>query len=222
MANKPCLLQVTFANVTALPEDNIVNTWHVLADDATAGGLAAALGIAATRLIDFYTAGAGTADKVSSYFTNKISNTADAHHIKAYDLTTPSPRVPIIDATFSRVAAASATRVPDEVALCLSYQADKVAGTPQSRRRGRIYLGPLNGQAQNAGDGTLPATAFMNAVAARAAALAGASDTDAEWTWVVHSAKYGTDATVTNGWVDNAFDTQRRRGQRATARTTWT
>jgi hypothetical protein len=37
--------------------------------------------------------------------------------------------------------------------------------------------------------------------------------------WVVYSPKLDAFAEVDNLWVDNAFDTQRRRGERPTART---
>jgi hypothetical protein len=39
--------------------------------------------------------------------------------------------------------------------------------------------------------------------------------------WGVHSRKNNNINAVTNGWIDNEFDTQRRRRILATARTLW-
>jgi hypothetical protein len=42
------------------------------------------------------------------------------------------------------------------------------------------------------------------------------------WTWIVVSEVAGlNDVIVTNGWVDNAFDIQRRRGVTPTSRSTF-
>jgi hypothetical protein len=47
------------------------------------------------------------------------------------------------------------------------------------------------------------------------------SNTALGYTWVAYSGKLGTGTVVTNGWCDNSFDTQRRRGQDPTVRDTW-
>jgi hypothetical protein len=110
--------------------------------------------------------------------------------------------------------------MPPEVAICLSYQAAKISGVPQARRRGRVFIGPLNTSAMGT-DGR-PATAFINALVGAADALkdpAGAPD----WDWSTWSSFDPTVSTVIdNGWVDNEFDTQRRRGRKYTTRTTFT
>jgi hypothetical protein len=51
----------------------------------------------------------------------------------------------------------------------------------------------------------------------KAAAIASAS-----WDWVVYSPTDDAYHEVANGWVDNAWDTQRRRGYKPTSRTTFT
>lgn len=94
---------------------------------------------------------------------------------------------------------------------------------PQARRRGRIYLGPFGqtvlGTTAVTSDRPLAAavTAIANAATALATATAGAVVP-----WVIYSPTNGSGAVVTDGWVDNAFDTQRRRGVAATSRTLWT
>lgn len=101
--------------------------------------------------------------------------------------------------------------------MVLSFQADKVSGLPQARRRGRVYFGPLGGAAEASGR---PGTTLLSAVVAFGAALLSESNL-ADWTWVVYSTVNNGGAPVTNGWVDNSFDTQRRRGLEWTARTTF-
>jgi len=51
--------------------------------------------------------------------------------------------------------------------------------------------------------------------------LKGASDAAADWTWVVYSTVDNAMYPVDNGWVDNSWDTQRRRGVKPTARYTF-
>jgi hypothetical protein len=123
--------------------------------------------------------------------------------------------------------------LPNEVALCLSYQAVAISGESQARRRGRIFFGPLCNTANtlSATGECRPSAALVTALCGAATLLATPAATAAGD--LVHWAVYSptTDLTETiddafqdvdNGWVDNSFDTQRRRGRDATARTTWT
>jgi hypothetical protein len=117
--------------------------------------------------------------------------------------------------------------LPDEVACCLSYRHFPYdAGINPQSQRGRIYFGPLNPDAfEGSGGGDewntppRPATAFKNILAAAASDLEDANDADN--TWIVYSRVLDQGFAVTDGWIDNAFDTQRRRGVAATARTLW-
>ena len=96
-----------------------------------------------------------------------------------------------------------------------------------SRRRGRIYLGPLAAVAADSSTGR-PNTSFVTAIKNAAAAYLASVTTDGTFTWVVHSHttgaspgtydETGNSVTVNQGWVDNAWDTQRRRGMAPTTR----
>lgn len=118
--------------------------------------------------------------------------------------------------------------LPEEVALCLSFAGVSALGgapTTPPNRRGRIYLGPLATAAIGDLDPasfTRPADDFMDATLSMATALAGYADGSASpFQWVVWSRATGGALTpVTHWWVDNAWDTQRRRGVDASSRVT--
>jgi hypothetical protein len=113
------------------------------------------------------------------------------------------------------------------MALCLSYKADYVGGFPQARQRGRIYLGGFATLLAAGSASSFPAVSSTSRTAIATAATALKTGLFADgWVWVVLSpTNVALNAqntfTVTGGWIDNAADTQRRRGQKATARTSW-
>lgn len=100
---------------------------------------------------------------------------------------------------------------PHEVALCLSYY----AGTNQPRNRGRIYAGPF---VSNGIAGSRPGQALVDSLLDLGEALSGAGPVLDGTSWQQRSATTGARRTVTDIWVDNAWDTQRRRGAAPTAR----
>jgi hypothetical protein len=113
---------------------------------------------------------------------------------------------------------------PNEVAVCLSYYAEPLPGVNPQRLRGRVFVGPLNTDAgtPTGPSGATPSEDFIGALAAAGANLAGndALNTAGVW-WVVHSRAGDMFNIVYGGWVDNEFDTQRRRQVDATARIVW-
>jgi hypothetical protein len=123
---------------------------------------------------------------------------------------------------------------PNEVAVALAFHGP-FTGTPEfgggtpptrprSRLRGRIYLGPLIINAATWGVesvtnrvivGTMMKTDFLAAGKALFNALQGLSPAV---NWVVWSRKNADIAEISTLTVDDAFDTQRRRGQAPTVR----
>lgn len=197
--------QVAIKWTSGLPEDVTVNTFHFESNDS-----AFVIGTVPGVLENMYAIIDGT-------YSNVVAQ--NGHTIKIYSMADPEPRAPIYDGTFNFASAPSGNPLPTEVALCCSYQADRVSGEPQRRRRGRIYLGPFHtGALTTAGrphaDLINDAVAFGNFLAAASSGWTGTK-------WVVWSEVDASSAVVTNGWVDNAFDTQRRRGVAPTTRTTF-
>lgn len=192
--------QVALQMDSGVPEDRAVNTWWCIADDLTA------LGLFVTQLGTFYQA-------IDNYLSSAVNTTG--HVIKSYDMADPEPRAPVLVVTGTTLTTGT-TAMPAEVATCMSFQAVQQSGQSQARRRGRVYIGPL---AQNTlhSSGT-PEGAWTSALVAAGQALLDASDAAATWSWAVYSRVDQTAISVSNGWVDNAFDTQRRRGPVASAR----
>lgn len=126
---------------------------------------------------------------------------------KAYDMSDPEPREPIDEYTMS-FAASSAAGAPREVALCLSYYADR--NTP--KRRGRMYVGPFRASDM----GLRPPTALRTTLGTLAAGISGLGGINVQW--VQHSPTTGEFHNVTDWWVDDEWDTMRSRGLKATTR----
>jgi len=206
---------VELNNDTLQPVDRVTNTWHF----RTPAGVAAAAPTVSTILDTFYTAFGGL-------FSGNLPGTGD---ITFYDLEDPTPRPPVATGAVSFTPAASSF-FPNEVAIVLSFQGIAVAGLPQARRRGRIYVGPLA-----AGSGTDDAGDMWVTTTARNA-LAGAAEavmTDTTLPGLIWSVFSTTTAgpgpwsaaqlddafiTIVNGWCNNRFDTMRSRGTAPSSR----
>lgn len=114
----------------------------------------------------------------------------------------------------------SGASLPLEVALVASFRGPTSGGSlPLQSRTGRVFIGPLTSSSQSAAVDPIPSSGLINAMLGASKALAEQSDTDAVWT--IWSRKYEALSGVTTGWVDNEWDTQRRRGNEATSRSAW-
>lgn len=213
--------QVELARTTGLPEDKVVNTLYfdtdvpVLPDSDETAAIQA-------KVFAFYNA-------ISQYLSTLITG---ALTLKLYDLEDPEPRSPIHEAATALVGMQAAD-YPAEIAICASFAADKVSGEAQRRRRGRIYIGPTNSTTRGAivqGDVTVLASARVNILNA----MQTLADSPSQ-KWAVFSpTEAGAPAggagaytaaqlgpafnDVTNGWVDDRYDIQRRRGAKSTVR----
>lgn len=194
---------VTIPAVSQNPDDVVTNQWHFDADTEPD------LDGPQQALENFYE---GISDRLSALMSDTGITT------EWYRLSDPTPRRPVRLDTWS-VSSWGIGTMPTEVALVLSFQAEPVSGLPQSRRRNRVYLGPISSN-EFTGSG-LVGTAFIDAVRAEATQILDVSNAQAQWTWATFSPTDGTGADVNNGWVDNAWDTQRRRGKAATLRGVW-
>lgn len=202
-------LQAVLPYFTGLPADVATNTIYVDApNDGAAEDCAAAFALFYERT---YVGGHG----VLWYMSGVLSDAPDAFKIRGYRMADPLPREPIFEYSFTGTETRSTESLPLEVALCCSFKA-LPPNTPS--RRGRIFIGPLSVRALDVDATGVPTAAFMNAVAAAAYAL-NQDLSDLTATWIINGA--AGPVGVAHGWVDNAFDTQRRRGVEATTRVSW-
>lgn len=193
---------------TVDPEADVVNTfWFNLTDEAIPG----VYDDIVDQMRIFYQDIRSVMSEFAAYSELRI---------KLYDMTDPEPRAPVVDQLVVPTLGPSASTgmLPPEVALCVSFAAEPQSGVPQARRRGRVYIGPLKASANSAGR---PNTGIATTLATSAGTLLAASDSSADWSWVVYSRTNDSFATVASGWVDNEFDIQRRRHMSVSDRATF-
>lgn len=239
-------LQASFKHISGLPRDNVTNTFWVEDDQAdwtqpTAEALAEAIR-------DFYVVNHGVGGHplhdhlgraiVTDGHEVKATPIVKATGLDARGLGFP----PLHTEVFSLVGrTVEVLPNPHEVALCLSFKNLASGGVPPAQRRGRIYFGPIGGsQVVLNGDVTIPSADLRNDLL-RAATWLRDTIPGAGRDWVIYSRPYpgrpeterpgnprgplpalaaraGATYVVTDLWVDNAFDTQRKRGEKATSR----
>lgn len=216
--------QVTIPRITGVPADAVVNTFHfdTDADDVEAAGYFVTI---RDRLRILY-------QTLDNYLSALVASPAV---LKVYNLKDPQPRAPIGEDTIP-LAGMQAADFPAEIAVCASYAAAAASGESMRRRRGRIYIGPTNsttrGAIENGDPIVLPSA--RTAIGAALQVLASANDPKwCVWSAAAAGAPAGVGGAytqaqldagandVTNGWVDDRFDIQRRRGAKPTTRTTW-
>lgn len=209
-------IQASLASKSMLPEDAAVNVWHFtsLGTDraSNTNAMDAALDTFYTSLADIFCANTLTGDWT----------------FKAYDLADPEPRTPF--ATYAHTGATLTTGdgLPTECAVCLSIEGVAGSGFNMRRRRGRLYIGPLsNGVSTTVTGYVYVSPTAMGIIMDAAEELRSAGGLDFVWSVYSPTAAGPTpDAAailaattyVDHGWIDNAFDTQRRRGTVASTR----
>lgn len=196
-------MQCIIPMVSGVSKDAAQNVWYFTADDSTN------LTNAVNALDAFYSS-------IDGVYSNLVATTGA--RMKVYDLADPEPRAPVLDVALS-VSSVGGDPAPTECAIAVSFQATRVSGAAQNRRRGRVYIGPLQKAAIHT-DGR-PTSSTISGLVTAADTLLTASKAASGWSWVVFSRANDAPVAVDNGWVDNEFDTQRRRGREATSRSTF-
>lgn len=160
-------------------------------------------------------------NRIGAYLSPVLSRTTNASKVNCYDGSiAPGSRTPHTT-LFTLPGFSSANPLPSEVALCLSERSfDGLF--PFKNQRGRQYIGPLNEAAKEtaATDGDArPEAGFIAELGRAAVTLAqGVADSTHIESWCTFSRTLNVLFPVQESFVDNAFDTQRRRGAAATSR----
>lgn len=213
--------QVSIPMFSGVPEDVVTNTLYFQrldAGDATDVDIENMI----DHLTTFYEHCYGNGPVLGVNSMASYMNPAQTK-FKLYNLEDATPRPPIREQTMPiEPLKDTTTLIPNEVAFVLSFRSEPVPGVVAGSTRGRIYLGGIGtGFVQTGTVSAFPSikSASLNEVTAAAVALFNNMLED-EWGWVVHSEKLDQDFAVAEIWADNAFDTQRRRGNKATLRDT--
>lgn len=225
-------VQCILGNDSGLDEDAAINTFHFGSnsfgdpDDERTD--------IDTRLRAFYAV-------VDEYLSENVLST-DGLRIKIYDHADAPPRIPLLDTIGDLTPGTS--QFPNEVAVAISYRKTPTSGANRRRERGRIFLGPLSNVSTTdiAGDltpGNSMRTNLANAAFDLITWTGGTSGSEFKWAVFSRSDALGlavgeagpadephyTGGQLGDGYhyidqvyVDNAYDTQRRRGKKATLR----
>lgn len=129
-----------------------------------------------------------------------MSDSVDTIDVRFYDRADPTPRP--IKGQHIRACPAGGAPGPREVALCLSFYAER--NLP--RQRGRIFVGPWAAGAM----ADRPATSLQTALIELGQDFADLGGVDVDW--CVFSRTDDEFRPVTNTWCDDAWDTVRSRG----------
>jgi hypothetical protein len=225
------LAVVQFTHNSGLPQDNTVN--NLVFRTATTPPSSTELDHITTALTTFYNTGAGSpSHAIANAISTAIDRGANRTHIRYYlldgHLDGSAHGSPVRQDDFTLGSAiGTGSNFPSEMAVCITYHTayltDPEFGPghtrPRARDRGRIYLGPLRDTIKLLAVDSEPRLDpdWAQAFAAAAARLVADADTQ----WVQWSRSNTITNTVSSGWVDNAFDVQRRRGPDSTSRVLW-
>lgn len=212
--------RVVLPYTTGLPTDVSTNTFSFWEAEPVADPVVSAL-LIADALVDFYN---GNGSNGPAYYISPIvSRATDACRVEVYDRQAPTPRAPLATLPFTLGGNTTGALYPADVALCLSFQGGRQSGVPQSRRRGRIYLGPLTVAVATTSTTLppVPASSAITNILARAVALSSNVRSDSI-IWQVWSTVDQAGVDLVEAWIDNVFDTQRRRDVAPSTRSTAT
>lgn len=216
------LVRAVMVSSTGLPADNVVNDFAFTGtENPDAAAWADLFGIVS----DFYRLQQTNTEYVGAYISNAINRSA-THELQGYNLGAgPGGSPEATEPWLGPVPTSDANALPTEVAGVLSFHADLTgqleeagATRPRARRRGRIYVGPLNIRAiASTAPPYMLSTDFTLTLRQAAVALYDAAIAIG-YPWAVWSRADSTLREVIGGWTDNAPDTQRRRGPKSTVR----
>jgi hypothetical protein len=211
---------------SGLPEDRYITTWHFRtpltgAVPPSDGAQEVHHDAAREKVREFFLVPPSTTGvSVRDYWSGVITRGPLALELRSYHLGDAEPRQPQIS-RHDILGTAPSASLPSEVAVTMSFS----GGVGLPRQRGRVYIGPLmaGGAVLNQSDqnGRPRVEDAMRLVLTQAALrMSGGGDTEPA-RWVVYSPTNNSSVLVTRGFVDDAFDTQRRRGEEAVTRTSW-
>lgn len=228
------LAVVRLASTSGVPEDDSINDFVFEVAGTIDSADADAIGTALAAFYNTVHVVPNQDRAIAEFISTSVSRAANASEVLIYDITADLAGTPHGSPLFLRsftlgpeaTVPGNPIPLPNEVSVVMSYNADltdipEVVGNtrPRARRRGKVYLGPLNSYViEEDGSGNAIVSPNVRDVVAAAGTILKGAVGDG---WRVWSRADATVRNVVAGHVDDAFDTQRRRGRVATARTTF-
>jgi hypothetical protein len=235
--------QAVMEHRNGLPRDTVVNTFHVT--NAEAGDVANIAAAVRAFYTGIYNGGRAVASWLADTHENVYVKAylVDDQIVEGQLVSNSGEPVHTTAASSLAINKQSAVNLPSEVALVLSLRDTTTVAVPRARRTGRVFIGPLNAGANSGGDAghvARPQATFAGDLRQAAFVMADAI-VDAGGQWCVYSRPFpgraagidprngklvraiaerpvGGHYLIDQVWTDDAFDTQRRRGERATAK----
>jgi hypothetical protein len=217
------LCEVTLPHVDGITRDEVVNTFPFIttADPPSTLNMTDA----ADAIEAFYNTIPSGLNAVAGWLNASRSRASNACSIRYYDIIghlDGSPHgSPLATSLFTLGAQASGGgALPAEVACVLTSQAAygsdvefAPGARPRARDRGRLYLGPLTSAAVHLDSTTQRASVNTQLIASWQAAGAALKALASSVGWSVWSRRNAILKLIIQGWVDDAFDTHRKRGE---------
>lgn len=237
------LVEAVLPHKSGITRDAVVNTFVVETPDTWVGD-STDLGDVTIPIAQFYAWTGPSGNTLGYYLSNELSRTADAVTLNVYDISTHldgSPHGPPIAIDHQTLPnAASVQNLPGEVAVVLTTRAegweeavveradadipaDAKRDRPKQRHSGRLFLGPFCISALDVDAAPLYISRPINTLRHTIFEAAGqVFDNLAAGGigWMVWSRKDQVTRNITAFQVDDAWDTQRRRGVRPSFRET--
>lgn len=237
------LVTVTFEATTGIPEDRVVNTF-AMGDNAGGSVVSGDRAGVVTAIDRFYntivvtptTADGALSTALSPWLSRSVLPRVRFYD-RDYDPAVPAG-APAANLPFTNLLnTPTGTPFPQEVATVLSLSSaqslfpqeapddadpDSAPERPAARRRGRIYIGPLTTTASVAVGGAIGPVLQHREILTTGAERLFDELLALDVVWGVWSRQDQALHSLTEVYVDDAFDTQRRRGQQASVRTTVT
>lgn len=212
--------QAVFQGATNLPEDRFVNTFHAEWFGTLTTYDQAAI-VWAADVASFYLTAGSNGRSIAQLMSPFIST----FEVLTYDMdVAEGEREPtVFPQTWTDPGGANT--MPEEVAVCVTLHGAEPI-TP--RRRGRLFIGPLmhNTDVYSSANNTTPTRVNIGAGQSIGTTIAAACvdlRDQANTTWAIRSVTPTENyVAIEGGWIDNAFDTIRKRGPDPTARLVWT
>lgn len=231
-------VQVVLPYGSNLPRDVAVNDFCIVQGSAgptpVPDDIAAITSKWTPALTAFYNDDAGTTGvPIAQMIGPIVKRSAGACQIKYYQIGAPAGTPPYHIDTFELGPTGASSQVPLQVCIVDSIYSTHVGlrtGVllPLARRRGRIFLGPLNNASIVETGVPLTTSQVRQSVVDQSQQLAdsnnlesGDDTDDTHSSWCVFSRSGNDVSPVNHGWCEDTLYTQRRRIERTATRLSW-